>query len=239
VGDRYDAHALADDLEAVLAAALEPGTGAVLVGHSMGGMSIIAAAGRPRFTEHAAAVFLCSTGSSRLVEESRVVPLRPGRARTRMTRALIRSRAPLGPVTPISRRILRYATMGPGSAPEQVAECARIVHACPRPTRAGWADVLAGLDLDERVGELTLPVAVLSGTADRLTPVVHARRLVAALPECVGLDELAGVGHMSPVEAAETVVERIRSLADGYLGTDPKNVELRRLRHVEQREEAL
>ncbi|MGW1883343.1 alpha/beta fold hydrolase [Streptomyces sp. NPDC001970] len=213
----HSTKALADDLEAVLAAALEPGTKAVLAGHSMGGMTLMAAAGRPKFAEHAAAVLLCSTGASRLVAESLVVPMRPGRARTRITRAILGSRAPLGPVTPLSQRILRYGTMGPGAAPDRIAECARIVHACPRPTRVAWAHVLAELDLDADVRELTVPTAVVAGTADRLTPIVHARALVAALPECVGLVELAGMGHMTPVEAPEAVSAQIRTLVDVYL----------------------
>ncbi|MFE7775695.1 alpha/beta fold hydrolase [Streptomyces sp. NPDC057445] len=213
--------ALADDLEAVLAAALEPGTKAVLAGHSMGGMTLMAAAGRPKFTEHAAAALLCSTGSSRLIDESLVLPIRPGRVRTRITGAILGSRAPLGPVTPVSKRILRYATMGPGSAPEKVAECARIVHACRRATRVAWAHVLAGLDLEAGVGELTVPTAVISGTADRLTPIVHARALAAGLPECVGLVELAGMGHMTPVEAPDAVTAQIRGLVDVYLRKVP------------------
>ncbi|NNJ03407.1 alpha/beta hydrolase [Streptomyces sp. PKU-MA01144] len=219
-GYRYGTEALADDLEAVLAAALAPGERAVLAGHSMGGMTLMAAASRPGFAEHAAAALLCSTGSSRLVAESLVVPMRAGAFRTRLTRAILGSRAPLGPVTPVSRRILRYATMGPGTAPERVAECARIVHACPRRTRVAWAHVLAGLDLDSGVREMRLPTAVVAGTADRLTPIVHARALAASLPECTGLVELAGTGHMTPVEAPEVVTAEIRKLVDAYLGRE-------------------
>jgi pimeloyl-ACP methyl ester carboxylesterase len=147
--------ALADDLEAVLAATLAPGEKAVLVGHSMGGMTLMAAAGRARFREHAGAVLLCSTGSSRLVAESLVVPMRAGRARTWLTGKILGSRAPLGPVTPLARWILKYATMGPGSAPGMVDACARIVHACPRKVRYAWSHVLDTLDLDHRVRELT------------------------------------------------------------------------------------
>ncbi|MFE0086553.1 alpha/beta fold hydrolase [Streptomyces sp. NPDC058991] len=213
----HTTEALADDLEAVLTAALEPGERAVLAGHSMGGMTLMAAAGRPGFAEHAAAAVLCSTGSSRLVAESLVVPMRAGGLRTRLTGAILGSRAPLGPVTPVSKGILRYATMGPGTAPERVTECARIVHACPRPTRVAWARVLAGLDLDAGVREMRLPTAVVAGTADRLTPIVHARALAASLPECVGLTELAGMGHMTPVEAPEAVTAEIRRLADNQL----------------------
>ncbi|MHB9861122.1 alpha/beta fold hydrolase [Streptomyces sp. YIM S03343] len=210
--------ALADDLEAVLAATLARGERAVIAGHSMGGMTVMAAVARPRFREHAAAVLLCSTGSSRLVAEARVVPLRAGRVRTWLTARGLGLRAPLGPVTPPARRILKYATMGAGSAPQMVEACARIVHACPARVRHAWSRTLAVLDLDHGVRELRVPTAVIAGTADRLTPLVHARALVAALPHCVGITELPGLGHMTPVEAPELVTGRIRELAAAYLG---------------------
>ncbi|MGW3410185.1 alpha/beta fold hydrolase [Streptomyces sp. NPDC000888] len=215
--DACGTDALADDLEAVLAATLAPGEKAVLVGHSMGGMTLMAASARPRFREHTAAVLLCSTGSSRLVAESRVVPMRAGRLRTRITKSVLGSRAPLGPVTPLARRILKYATMGPGSSPGMVDACARIVHACPRRVRHAWSVVLDLLDLDDGVRELAVPTAVVVGTADRMTPAVHARALVAALPNCVGLTELTGLGHMTPVEAPELVTGRIRELTSTYV----------------------
>ncbi|MFF2406572.1 alpha/beta fold hydrolase [Streptomyces sp. NPDC058092] len=213
----YSTDALADDLEAVLSATLAPGEKAVLAGHSMGGMTMMAAARRAGLRAHAAAVLLCSTGSSRLIAESLVVPLRAGAVRTRMTRAILGARAPLGPVTPVSRRILKYGTMGAGSAPERVETCARIVHACPRVARVAWGHVLAELDLDAGVRELRVPTAVIAGTQDRLTPPVHARAIAAALPDCLGLTELAGMGHMTPVEAPEAVTAKIRELVTAYV----------------------
>ncbi|RSS80241.1 alpha/beta fold hydrolase [Streptomyces sp. WAC06614] len=204
--------ALADDLVAVLRATLADGERAVVAGHSMGGMTVMAAARRPEFVAHAAAAVLCSTGSTRLVEESRVLPLPAGPLRTRLTRAVLSTRAPLGPVTPVSKALLKYATMAPGSAPDKVEACARIVHACPAATRHAWTAVLAGLDLDRDVRSLNLPTAVVGGTADRLTPIGHARALAAALPQCVGLTELTGAGHMTPVEAPEAVTGVIREL---------------------------
>ncbi|MEU6402987.1 alpha/beta hydrolase [Streptomyces sp. NPDC046985] len=210
------AEALADDLEAVLAAALAPGEKAVVAGHSMGGMTVMAAAGRPGFQEHAAAVLLCSTGSSRLVAESTVVPIRPGRLRTRLTARVLGARGPLGPLTPLSLRILKYATMGPRSGPQAVEACARIVLGCPPRVRHAWSRVLAGLDLDQGVRKLTVPTAVVVGGADRLTPPVHARALAAALPHCVGLTELPGLGHMTPVEAPGLITGKIRELAAVY-----------------------
>ncbi|MFE8948185.1 alpha/beta fold hydrolase [Streptomyces sp. NPDC007856] len=212
-------HALADDLEAVLAQTLAPGEKALIVGHSMGGMTVMAAATRPRFRDHAAAVLLCSTGSSRLVAEARVVPLGAGRVRTWITARILGSRAPLGPVTPVAKRILKYATMGAGSAPHMVEACALIVHACPRAVRHAWSRVLEALDLDHGVRELYAPTAIVHGASDRLTPPVHARALVAALPHCVGLTELTGVGHMTPIEAPELVTGRIRELVTTYVTT--------------------
>ncbi|MFD4139157.1 alpha/beta fold hydrolase [Streptomyces sp. NPDC058572] len=220
----YSTDALADDLEAVLAAVLAPGEKAVLGGHSMGGMTLMAASGRDRFRQHAAAVLLCSTGSARLVDESLVLPLRSGRLRTRLTQFVLSAPAPLGPVTALSKRILKYATMGPGSAPERVAECARIVHACARRTRVAWSHVLGALDLDTGVRGMNVPAIVVGGTADRLTPMVHSRHLAAALPQCVELVELAGMGHMTPVEAPEAVTAKLRELAGTYLNAKEKAV---------------
>ncbi|MFJ5531598.1 alpha/beta fold hydrolase [Streptomyces sp. NPDC093261] len=212
------AEALADDLEAVLSATLAPGEKAVVVGHSMGGMTVLAAATRPRFRAHTAAVLLCSTGSARLVAEARVLPMRAGRVRTWLTARVLGSRAPLGPITPVSLRILKYATMGPGSTPAMVEACARVVHGCPREVRHAWSRMLEALDLEDGAGELTVPTEVLVGTADRLTPPVHTRALVAALPHCVGSTELPGLGHMTPVEAPELVTGRIRELVTAYTG---------------------
>lgn len=214
---RYGTDVLADDLEAVLAATLAPGEKAVIAGHSMGGMTVMAAARRPGFQEHAAAVLLCSTGSSRLVARSSVIPIRAGLPRTWLTRRVLGSRTPLGPVTPLARRILKYATMGPGSAPHMVEACARIVHACPRRVRHAWSQVLDRLDLDDHVRQLTVPVAVVAGTADRLTPPGHARALAAALPDCLGLTEFPGLGHMTPVEAPGLVTGKIRELVTGHV----------------------
>ncbi|MFF9793102.1 alpha/beta fold hydrolase [Streptomyces bacillaris] len=215
----YSVDALADDLEAVLAATLAPGRKAVLAGHSMGGMTLMAAARRPGLREHAAAVLLCSTGSGRLTAEATVVPLRPSAFRTRLTTAILGAKAPLGPVNPVSKRILKYATMGAGSAPGRVDTCARIVHACPRRARVGWGRVLAELEVTAEVRELRVPTAVIAGTDDRLTPPVHARAIAAALPVGLGLTELAGTGHMTPVEAPEAVTAKLRELTTRYVAT--------------------
>ncbi|MEU8782109.1 alpha/beta hydrolase [Streptomyces sp. NPDC048637] len=213
----HSTHALADDLVAVLEATLEAGERAVVGGHSMGGMTIMAAAERPQLRERAAAALLCSTGSADLPAESRVFALRSPQGRRRAHRLLLRSRAPLGPVSPLARRALKYATMGPGATAEQIEACARIVHACPAGVRARWGTVLAGLELTGDVSRLELPTAVLAGTADRLTPLVHARRLASVLPDFRGLTELPGLGHMTPIEDPGAVSGRLRALVRDHL----------------------
>ncbi|MFI0262893.1 alpha/beta fold hydrolase [Streptomyces sp. NPDC017056] len=220
VGPRgYTTTALADDLVAVLGAALEPGERAVLAGHSMGGMTMMAASERPEFRARAAAVLLCSTGSANLTAESMVIPMRSPGGRRIAHQVVLGSRAPLGPVTAVAKRILKYATMGPAATPEQVEACARIVHACPVGVRSRWGKVLAGLDLTGGAARLEVPTAVIAGTADRLTPVVQSRRLASVLPRFEGLTELAGAGHMTPIEEPEVVVDRIRELVGGHLRT--------------------
>ncbi|MFH8556377.1 alpha/beta fold hydrolase [Streptomyces celluloflavus] len=213
----YGTGALADDLVAVLEATLGTGERAVLGGHSLGGMTLMAAAGRPQLRARAAAALLCSTGSAGLATESRVVPLRHPGLRRRVHRAMLGSRAPLGPVTPLGKRILRYVTMGAGATAEQLEACARIVHACPPVVRSHWGKVLYRLELTGGAARLDVPTAVLAGTADRLTPLVHARRLASVLPDCRGLTVLPGLGHMTPLEDPGAVAGLLRELVQEHL----------------------
>ncbi|GAA2615809.1 alpha/beta fold hydrolase [Streptomyces tubercidicus] len=213
----HSTHALADDLVAVLEATLTTGERAVLGGHSMGGMTIMAAAERPQLRERAAAALLCSTASAGLPAESTVCPLRSPQGRRRAHGLMLRSRAPLGPVSPLTRLALKYATMGPGVTAEQIEACVRIVHGCPSGVRARWGAVLDSLELTGGAGRLELPTAVLVGTADRLTPLVQARRLASVLPDFRGLTELPGRGHMTPIEDPGAVSGRLRDLVRDHL----------------------
>jgi pimeloyl-ACP methyl ester carboxylesterase len=208
---------LAADLAAVLDAAVPPGERAVLAGHSMGGMTIMAAAADGALAGRASGVLLASTGCDRLVRGARVMPL-AGRVPAIAGLGqylLLTTPAPLGPVSPASRAWLRYMTLGPAAPAGLAADTAAMVHACDRRARAAWGRVLASLDLAGAVTGIDLPARVLVGTADRLTPPGHARRLAGRLPRCESLTELPGVGHMTPLEAPATVAGLIRELAAG------------------------
>ncbi|MFJ7905733.1 alpha/beta fold hydrolase [Kitasatospora sp. NPDC096204] len=220
---RYSTRALAEDLSAVLARTVPAGERAVLAGHSMGGMTIMAAGGRPDVAERTAAAVLISTGPGDLVAELTVLPpaVRSPGLRRLLHRQLLRSRLPLGPVSPVSRVALKYATMGPGSPAGQVEATARVVHACPTAVRANWAAVLDRLDVHAGLARLAAPTAVVVGTADRLTPPVHAHRIVAELQDPQGLLLLPGVGHMSPLERPDEVAAEIHRMASAYLAAAP------------------
>ncbi|WP_327290737.1 alpha/beta fold hydrolase [Streptomyces sp. NBC_01198] len=211
----YSTGVLADDLEAVLEATLREGERAVLAGHSMGGMTIMAASGRAAVRSRTSAVLLASTGSGRLLGMTEVLPPRfsPRWLRRVFHRQLLTSRLPLGPVTPMSRAAFAYGVLGTAPTREQAAFTARIVQACKARQRASWGRVLAVLDLDAEIAAVDAPTAVLVGTHDKLTPKVHSRGIAAALPRCVGLTELPGLGHMTPIEDPAAVASVIRSLA--------------------------
>ncbi|MEU8510147.1 alpha/beta hydrolase [Kitasatospora sp. NPDC048722] len=219
---RYSTRALADDLAAVLARTVPEGERAVLAGHSMGGMTVMAAGGRPEVAERTAAAVLVSTGPGRLLDELAVLPesFRPAGLRRFLHGRLLHSRMPLGPVSAVSRAALKFATMGPDSAAGRVEATARIVHACPTTVRARWAGVLGRLDVFAGLGRLAAPTSVIAGTADRLTPPVHAHRMVAELRDPQGLLLLPGVGHMSPLERPVEVAAEIHRMAVAHLTAD-------------------
>jgi pimeloyl-ACP methyl ester carboxylesterase len=128
------------------------------------------------------------------------------------------SALPLGPASPVSRAVLAYVTLGSQASAQVRAASADIIHACDRRARAGWGRVLGTLDLTARVRLLDLPARVLVGAGDRLTPPAQARRLDKLLPCSEGITELAGVGHMTPLEAPQMVAQLIRTLAAGSSG---------------------
>jgi pimeloyl-ACP methyl ester carboxylesterase len=212
---QYSVQALVDDLGTVLDATLPAGRQATLAGHSMGGMTVMAAALCPPIIERTRSVLLASTGFTELAAAARLVPLaaRLPKWGARATRTLMSSRLPLGPVTPLGRSMLKYGTLGKQASKQLAHYNAQIVHACAATSRASWGHVLDGIELADAIEHLTVPTAVLVGTADRLTPPEQARRIAEMLPACEGLMQLPGIGHMTPLETPDVVADLIRKLA--------------------------
>jgi pimeloyl-ACP methyl ester carboxylesterase len=215
----YSTAALADDLSAVLEETLAPGERAVLVGHSMGGMTIMAAAHRPEVRARTAAVLLASTGSGSLVTRSTLLPprVRNRRVRDAFHRLMLTSPAPLGPPSALTRAALKYGVLSRTATRDMVEATARVVHACGSRPRAAWGRVLAALEEGPGLEAIEAPTAILVGTGDKLTPPVHAREMAARLRNPAGLTELPGLGHMTPTEDPDAVTRVIRDLVAAHL----------------------
>ncbi|MBX6388543.1 MAG: alpha/beta hydrolase [Frankia sp.] len=218
----YSTVALAEDLRAVITGCVPAGERVVLVGHSMGGMTLVAFAHQfPDLVERlVAGAVIANSAVAGLLAGTRVVPvpdpLRPAAAR--LTRRLIsapvpaRARGRLGHLTVRRMALTRQASAA------QVEFCRQLIDSCPPRVRAGWGRVIADLDLRGSVGLLTAPTTVISGLDDRLIHPDRSRALAAALPRLVELVELPGVGHMAPVEAPHVVTRAIADLVDRQLG---------------------
>lgn len=217
---KLGADVLADDLAAVLDATVPAGRRAVLAGHSMGGMSIIAWAEKypEQVNEKVSGVLLASTGTDSLVADSAVIPLpqRFPKVPVPVARPVMGATVPLV-ASSVTTRALRYIALSPSATAAEVAFCEKIVLGCPPRTRGGWGAALSAIDIREGLANLTVPTTVLVGTADRLTPPVHARRLAAGLEDAGNLERLVvldGVGHMSSVEAIDRVNEELLHLLE-------------------------
>lgn len=217
----FSVDALAADLEAVLEAVLGPGERALVAGHSLGAMTIVAWAGRSpeAVPSRAAGVALVNTGLGDLISESLIVraPSALGRARGAVGRVALGIPAPLPRSSPVTSRAVRYIALSSAASPAQVAFCEDLALRCPRDVRAGYGRSLSTLDLTDAVEHVTVPTLVMAGADDRLTPPAHADRLARLLPDCAGVKHLQDVGHMAPVEAREPVNAALREFADSVL----------------------
>jgi pimeloyl-ACP methyl ester carboxylesterase len=219
--DSYTADSLAADLDAVLHECIGPSEPFVVGGHSMGGMTLVAWAGRHPGTarERLAGALFVSTGMSELVARALLFgPLAGARARQVLARPLqARTRLPKN-LTPLGYRALRWAAFGRHVEPGSIAFLHRMVVECPAPVRAGFGRLFPTLDLTESVQHVSAPAVVIVGERDRLLPPWHGQQLASHLPRLDEHVELRGIGHMAPLEAPEEVTSRLRRLGRGLQG---------------------
>jgi pimeloyl-ACP methyl ester carboxylesterase len=94
---------------------------------------------------------------------------------------------------------------------------------CPPSTRLAAPKSLVGIDFAGRLSEIDLPVLVVCGTRDIVTPLVHSELLAERIPGA-RLEVLEGGGHMLMLERADAldrlVVDFARSLP--LRGTDAR-----------------
>lgn len=215
--DGFDIDALGGDLADVVDAFVDPDLPLVVVGHSLGGMSILASARDGRIPQRAAGAVLVDTGAGQLVEGFvRGLGVLEEVASNVGTRAM-RAQLPIPHrTTPISSRLVRAVALNPAASPSSVALTEQLFIDCPVDARASIGLTLSDLDLGDVLGDWKVPTTVVVGRRDRLTPMHHSERLAEGLPDAE-LVVIDGAGHQAPLEQPEAVDRAIRARIDAAL----------------------
>jgi pimeloyl-ACP methyl ester carboxylesterase len=216
----YSIERFGEDVEAVLAATDAAADALIMVGHSLGGMSIAAWAADHEVTARIAGAALVNTGLDDLIGGALVLGEIGKRLNPRwLSRVVLGSSAPLPPLsTPLEQALIRYTAFGPTASTAQVAFYERMLMQTPGNVRAASGLALSDLHLGSALAKLTVPTLVISGDRDRLTPPDHSRRIAEALPSLARLLELERTGHMAPLERPAEVADAIAALAATVVG---------------------
>jgi pimeloyl-ACP methyl ester carboxylesterase len=206
----------------VLLDELAPSGPVVLGGHSMGGMTIMClAASRPElFGDRVRGVALVSTSAGDLapagenLAERLQLKLAPGLVTAAIggARALERVRQLLPPTHRRHQKLVRDLLYGADATDEMVLAGAEIMHASTVRAFAAFYPALGEHDKRQELKALTdVPVEILVGADDKLTPARHSHQLAEALPEAE-LHVVPRTGHMLPQERAALVTEAVERL---------------------------
>jgi pimeloyl-ACP methyl ester carboxylesterase len=222
----YSLSHLAADLDAVLGATLGPRETALLVGHSMGGMAIMAWSDRYRHKvrQRADAVALLNTTNGDLLRgvDLLPVPRQFSAARVLAARQLVNTFGSFGVPTAFglpARTLVTMLAVGAQADPAVAALVYELFAATSPAGRGGCAKMLVGSVGHRHISltGLTVPTLVIGSQRDRLTPLRHSRRIARTLPYCVGLVELPG-GHCGMLEQPQRVNSELRSLVESVTG---------------------
>jgi pimeloyl-ACP methyl ester carboxylesterase len=215
----------ARDLAAVLDATAPAGP-VVLAGHSMGGMSVMALARqRPDlFGGRVVGVFLLATSAGGLVPEGLVGRLVGAFRRLGLLPlylAWLRLFAPLLEAvrvrgTALGRWYTRRYLFGRDDAdPAKVREVQDMLEETPYPIVMAFYATLLGHDESAACPVLgRVPVTVVVGTHDRLTPAAHSRRLARLIGPTADLVVVPGAGHSVNISRPAVVDEAFLALLD-------------------------
>jgi pimeloyl-ACP methyl ester carboxylesterase len=213
------------DLGEVLDATTPSGP-VVLAGHSLGGMSVLALARRrpELFGTRVVGVFLLATSADGLVPDGVVGRLFGLARRVGLLAVYLRWLRLIAPLVERFRRrgtalgrwyTRRYLFGRDDAEPAQVRRVQDMLEETPLPvTTAFYASILehdetAALEVLGRV-----PVTVVVGTHDRLTPAVHSRRIAEVIGSGAELVVVPGAGHSVNLTRPEVVDSAFLTLLD-------------------------
>ncbi len=217
--DTYTVEQLGKDLETILQVMVPRGP-VVLVGHSMGGMTVLSHA--RQFPKHygsrivgAALISSAAEGLSRspLGEILQNPALEAVRFAARYAPRLIhRTR---GAARSVIRPILRAASYGDDHmSPSVVAFSEKMIHDTPIATLVEFLHALEVHDESAALPVLArIPTLIACGDHDVLTPMVHSEEMAAVLPNSELLI-VAGAGHLVQLEQPELINDALVSLVE-------------------------
>jgi pimeloyl-ACP methyl ester carboxylesterase len=222
----YTLQAMGGDIRAVLDTATPNGP-VVLVGHSMGGMAILAFAEAypEEFGNRVVGALLADTAAAEVVRGllggvlGRLTGTRLSEARAERVRAFMKEGR-----SDLSYLVARLTNFGHKASPGLVDYIAAISGQAPVEV---WTDSLAGilsLDFRHALEHIRVPALVIVGDVDRVTPPASARALADALPDA-RLVVLEGAGHLTMLERHEQFNGVAEQLLDRAFGAADRRVD--------------
>ncbi|MEU8341857.1 alpha/beta hydrolase [Spirillospora sp. NPDC048832] len=225
-GDRdgYSVTRLAADLAAVIAATVPAGTPVVLVGHSMGGMTIMRYADEhPELIgRRILATGLLCTSSGGLSEITLGMPALLARTTHRvLPRALGAVGAGSGAVEKVRHLGRDAATLvedlvafGPDASPAAVAFAEQMMTETRMDAFAAFLRSMITTDVISDCAALgRADTLVIGGENDMLTPVEHSLKIASCVPSA-RLEVVPTAGHMAMMERPGTVSDHLGDLIE-------------------------
>ena len=214
---------LADDLVELLADRVPRGP-LMLVGHSMGGMAIMALAERhPEVLKRVVAIGLVATSAGDLARPDFGLP--PWAAAAvlsgeKVLNALLERKPGTMMLhwTPVGLAVLGWLLFGANRRWSDIMATVAQVSRVDPPSGVGFRRSLAEHD---RISALAafrdIPTVLMAGDTDRLTPPEHARRIAQELPDAKFV-LFPGSGHMLPYERDAEVTVHLAQLLQEVRG---------------------
>ncbi|WP_030803201.1 alpha/beta fold hydrolase [Streptomyces sp. NRRL S-337] len=216
---------LGRDLKAVLDAAVPEGP-IVLVGHSMGGMTVMALADQfPEYVaERVIGVALIGTSAGRLSEVTYGLPsmgmkafhaLAPGVLKALGWQPDLVERGRRATADLFAGLVKRYSFGTPEDVDPGIARFGeRLIEGTPIDVVAEFFPAFAVHDKTEAlVAYDAVPALVLAGESDLITPADHSRTIAEVLPDAE-LVCVPGAGHLVMLERPELVNEHLVALVE-------------------------
>ncbi|MGW2238160.1 alpha/beta fold hydrolase [Streptomyces sp. NPDC001759] len=221
-GVPVDIEQLGRDLKAVIDAAAPTGP-VVLVGHSMGGMTVMALADQypELIRDRVVATAFVGTSSGRLGEVNFGLPVAGVNAVRRVLPGVLKALGQQAALVERGRRatadlfagiIKRYSFASRDVDPAIVRFAERMIEGTPIDVVAEYYPAFNDHDKTEALVHFTdMPVLVLAGIGDLVTPSEHSEAIADLLPEAE-LVLVPDAGHLVMLEHPEVVTDRLADL---------------------------